>query len=162
MVYGAILEKGQEWYTDLNMVFQALGNVQLDYNWLVTDWECSQSVDEFQDECCWMTGKELTQVMHRHPNLQWIWGVFSGFDKRILKEQVMEYPLPYAVDYDGFWKNPVSIQHPLASVEIVPWDSSAVLVISRDMEVTGTFRKSMPFSEDLCEYNAQKLRGLEV
>ena len=35
------------------------------------------------------------------------------------------------IGYDGFWKNPVSIQHPLAELEIVAWDSTLTLLISR-------------------------------
>ncbi len=58
-------------------------------------------------------------------------GVLSGFKREIPLQEVLSYGLPYADSYDGFWKNPVSIQHPLAELEIVAWDSTLTLLISR-------------------------------
>ena len=58
--------------------------------------------------------------------------------------------------YTGFWTNPVSIQHPLAQVEIVPWDSSCTLVISRNHRIVSDFMDGFPLSRDLSLYNEQK------
>lgn len=41
MHYGAILAKGEVGYTNLDRVFAALGNIQENYNWLITDCECT-------------------------------------------------------------------------------------------------------------------------
>ena len=38
MVYGAILSRGERFYTYLSRVFRAIGNRQTEYNWLITDW----------------------------------------------------------------------------------------------------------------------------
>lgn len=40
MVYGAINKKGEEYYTNLKKVFDAINNKQLKYNWLITDCIC--------------------------------------------------------------------------------------------------------------------------
>ena len=40
MVYGAINEKGERYYTDLNKVFDFINNKQVEYNWLITDCDC--------------------------------------------------------------------------------------------------------------------------
>ena len=40
MVYGAINEKGERWYTQMGRVFDAIQNKQTEYNWLITDVEC--------------------------------------------------------------------------------------------------------------------------
>ena len=40
MVYGAINEKGEKYYTYLKKVFDAIDNKQKEYNWLITDCEC--------------------------------------------------------------------------------------------------------------------------
>ena len=45
-------------------------------------------------------------------DFQWIWAVLSGFPRHMSLDQVLEYDLPYADMYTGFWTNPVSIQHP--------------------------------------------------
>lgn len=83
--------------------------------------------------------------------------MLSGFEKNVTLHEVLRYDLPYANDYDGFWNNPVSIQHPMASVEIVPWDSSLTLVISKDDELVEDFMKAFPLSEDLETYNANNV-----
>lgn len=40
MVYGAINEKGERWYTQMGRVFDVIQNKQTEYNWLITDVEC--------------------------------------------------------------------------------------------------------------------------
>lgn len=80
-------------------------------------------------------------------------GSFSGFNKNILKEDVLKYDLPYADDYGEFWKNPLSIQHPLAEIEIVAWDSTLTLLISKDDEIVDIFMKNKPYAKDLEKYN---------
>lgn len=158
MVYGAILNKGEKFYTYLRKVFTAIGDEQKQYNWLITGCVCyprSQRIEELlSNEYCWLSGDELT-VMVENEDFQWIWAVLSGFDKEIPLSLIIEHPLPYADGYTGFWKNPISIQHPLASVEIVPWDSSLTLLISKRMELVDQFMKAFPRSEDLSLYNSR-------
>ena len=158
MVYGAILERGEKYYTYLRKVFEAIVNKQNEYNWLITDCVCypqTQSIDEkLSHEYCWLSGNELTSVVENE-DFQWIWAVLSGFRKDITLANILEFPLPYADGYTGFWKNPVSIQHPLASIEIVPWDSSLTLVISNQKDLVDSFIKAFPLSEDLSLYNAR-------
>ena len=99
-----------------------------------------------------MSGEELTALVERE-DFQWIWGVLSGFPKGIPEEQVRQYPLPYADGHPGFWHNPLSLQHPLAEIEIVPWDSSLTLLLSRKKEIVEDFRAFFPLSEDLFQVN---------
>lgn len=155
-MYGAILEKGEKYYTYLKKVFDAIGNAQEQYNWLITDCECypqSQRIDELlSQEYYWVSGSELTAIVENE-DFQWIWAVLSGFEKDISLSQVLEHPLPYANGYTGFWKNPISMQHPLASVEIVPWDSSLTLIISKQQKLIVDFCEYFPLSEELSTYN---------
>lgn len=74
MHYGAILAKGEVGYTDLDKVLAALGNIQENYNWLLTDCECNVDIPELEDEFCWMSGSELTALQRKYHNPQWIWG----------------------------------------------------------------------------------------
>lgn len=141
MHYGAILAKGEVGYTDLDKVLAALGNIQENYNWLLTDCECNVDIPELEDELCWMSGSELTALQRKYHNPQWIWAVLSAFEKSVTKEQVLEYPLPAARDN--------RVQHPLATFEIVPIDSSYVVVFSREKEIVDRFRAYFPLSEEL-------------
>jgi hypothetical protein len=155
-IKGAILEKGEECRTRLNGVFSAIKNAQLNYNWLITDLECCPSIQSVKDELfqkekyAWLSGEELTALIAIE-DFQWIWAVLSGFDKHIPLQKVLEYDLPYADCNRGIWENPVSIQHPLADVEIVAWDGSATLIISKNKAIVDNFKKEISFSKDLYE-----------
>jgi hypothetical protein len=175
LVFGAIDEKGDKYYTYLREVFDALGDEQKNYNWLVTDSELYPKLPEAKKlytqsfdllgpkgvrkrfpapEFCFLSGEELTEIVHKE-NIQWIWAVLSGFDKSIPREEILRYPLPWADGYTGFWKNPLSLQHPLAEIEIVPWDASLTLVLSKRRELVERFLQAMPGSRDLAQYNEE-------
>jgi len=157
---GALLQKGEKSYSYLKPIFSSIKNVQTSYNWLITDCQCHPRTDSFYNrlfynrEYCWLSGEELTAMVEKE-DFQWVWAVLSGFDKSISLKEVLNYELPYADEYTGFWKNPITIQHPLADVEIVPWDSSLTLVISKNHSIVNDFRKAFPLSESLEEYNAE-------
>ena len=98
MIYGAINQKDEKWYTHLGKVFEAIKQEQLNYNWLITDCVCYPQDKEIEalldHEYCWLTGEELTAIVEKE-NFQWIWAVLSGFDKRIPLSDVLKHPLPY-------------------------------------------------------------------
>ena len=158
MVYSAIIEQGEEYYTDLGKVFRAIENEQMNYNWLITDCECYPQNIEIDTllakEYCWLTGEELTKIVEEEP-FQWIWAVLSGFPKDISLSEVLKYPLPYADGYEGFWENPITMQNPLASIEIVPWDSSLTLIFSKKQSIIDNFMREFPLSETMTLYNAK-------
>lgn len=157
MVYGAINEKGERWYTQMCKVFDAIKDRQINYNWLITDMDGVP--EKINERCngkdyCWLTGEELTNIV-RADDSQWVWAVLSGFDKGIALPEILRYPKPYADGYTGFWKNPPSIQHPLAAIEMVPWDSSLTLLFSKQKHIVDDFLAFFPLSENLLEYNAK-------
>lgn len=169
MAYGLILEEGQRFFTDLSAMFEGMGNIQDRYNWLISGldtnadyngWDVPEldgaSMWKENAPGVWMSGEELTALLAKYPGLQFLFGVFSGFEKDISKEQAMAHPLPYADCNPDLWKKPVDTQNPLATVEIVPWDSSLVLVISRDRSIIDRFRQSFPMARDLEEYIDEK------
>ena len=99
-----------------------------------------------------MTGDELTEMIEAE-DFQWIWGVFSAFPKDISEEKVLEYALPEADGNVEIWQNPVSIQHPLAEIEIIAWDSSATVFISKKDGIVDLLRERNESAMDLEEYN---------
>lgn len=149
---GAILEKGEEYYTYMNKIFNAIENEQLKYNWLITNCDCYPKNVKFKNlfsnEYIWLTGKQLTDIV-KEEDIQFVWAVFSGFSKDINLEDVLKYSFPLADGYEGFWTNDVGIQHPLADIEIVAWDSSLTLFISRNDSLVQRFRQSFNLSENL-------------
>lgn len=157
---GAILDEGEKYHTHMAKVFAAIKNAQKNYNWLITDAVCyprTPSIKNLFDvKYCWLSGDELTQIVATE-DFQWIWAVLSGFEKRVSLNEVLEYPLPYADGYGGFWQEAVSLQHPLAGVEIVAWDSTLTLVISKEEDIILDFMRAFPRSRDLSEYNAESV-----
>ena len=155
MVYGAINEKGEKYHTNLKDVYDAINNKQLEYNWLITDCDCNANnprITQFENnKYGWITGEELTDIV-TNDEFQWVWAVLSAFDKSVTLNEVLKYNLPYADGYRGFWEKPLTMQHPLSKIEIVPWDSSLTLIFSENNEVVENFRKFYPQSQNLEEY----------
>lgn len=158
MIYGTINEKGEAYYTNLKKVFDSIGNRQTEYNWLITDCVCYPNNPKtdamLSKQYCWISGEDLTSLV-RAENFQWIWAVLCGFDKTIALSEILEYGLPYANGYKGFWKLPLTMQHPLAKLEIVPWDSSLTLIFSRGKDIIDDFIQYHPQSENLEDYIAR-------
>lgn len=154
-VYGAVVRKGEAYYTCLKKLFDAIGNRQREYNWLITDCVCypqDPGTDAMLNQAyCWLAGDELTALVEAE-DFQWIWAVLSGFDKSEKLSDILKFDLPQAEDYNGFWNRPVSMQHPLARIEIVPWDSTMTMIFSDDKSIIDHFRAAYPKSEDFEDY----------
>lgn len=157
---GVILYKEDTYYTYLKSIFEAINNRQKEYNWLISDCVCYPANINYERlmnrDYTWISGEDLTNMINDE-NFQIIWGVFSGFKKNIKFNDVMEYSLPYANGYSGFWKDEVSIQHPLSDIEMVAWDSSLTLFISKDESLVNKVMSNFAKAEDLGEYNKQFL-----
>ena len=153
---GAILSEGEEFFTYMSYVFNAIRGIQKEYNWLITNLEAYPKTPKFieyvNSDYVWLSGNELTEMVEIE-DFQWIWAVLSGFPTSVTKEQVLQYDLPNADEHEGFYQNPITIQHPLAVVEIAPIDSSFVIIISRDDKIVNDFLTSAPLAIDLEVYN---------
>lgn len=152
--FGAIDGKSLKWYTQLSDLLPALESVFLSHNWLVTDVSCNRDNPiwdaEDRDGYCWLTGKELVEFA-KTDHSQFIGAVFSGFSPEITKEQVLEHPMPNW-ENPGYWYTPLHLQHPLANVELTPWDSTCLLLLSHDEALVRRFRSAFPKSEDLVDH----------
>ena len=61
-----------------------------------------------------------------------------------------------AVDYSYDWKN-LRKQHSCAEIEIVAWDGSMTILISKNDDIIDRIKNSNPMAEDLEKYNTQEL-----
>ena len=148
------LDKGQPHFTDMHAIMHSLDDIGLYHNWLITDWTCYAYPPEMREDVEWKTGAELMQMLDGLSGVQWVWGVFSGFEPHVTREQALQYPIPYADGNPRFWTIPLVLQHPLASVEIVAFDSAFVLILSKEKKIYDVFRAAFPQSKDLFEMNA--------
>lgn len=117
--------------------------------------ECYPQAEElkrvFAQEYVWLTGEALKQALQE--DFQWIWGIFSGFRKENTLEEVLKYELPYADGNEGIWKEKITIQHKLAEIEFVAWDSSCTLYISKNKNILKRIKGIYPKAKDLTAYN---------
>ncbi len=124
-------------HTYLKKIFNLINNEQLNYNWLITDCECyplnNELHDMFSKRYLWLSGERLTEIINKE-DIQFIWGVFSGFSKDINLEDILKEKLPIAEGYTGFGKNNKP-QHRLSSIEIIAWDSSYTSFISEKFSI---------------------------
>ncbi|TCI22936.1 hypothetical protein EVJ33_04965 [Exiguobacterium sp. SL-10] len=149
-------------FTSIQQVIDSLGTQVTKYNWMLTDVDGNipdrhlhyfDDVREFEEGWVyWIKGEQLIQFVHM-PDVYFIWGVFSGFDSKqyITFEQLDVYP--FADGNAELWIESPHIQHRAAVCELILWDSSHVLLLSKNSELTEQFRKAHPDWRSLEEYN---------
>ena len=160
MIYGLIDRKQHDYYSYLGRIFKAINNAQKNYNWLVTDYECypqNQDIENILNrEYCWFSGEELSGLVEKE-DFQWIWGVFCGFEKDIPLSEILKSPLPTIIDNNQYYKNPISLQHPLSTVEILSVDSAYTLIVSKNKEIIDDYVSVFPKTRELSDYNEELL-----
>ena len=57
--------------------------------------------------------------------------------------------LPENDMYPGFWKNPLTMQHPLSKIEIVAFDASYTIIFTKDFALPEKFKEFYPKAENL-------------
>jgi hypothetical protein len=144
-------------HTDLRLVFESFGGREREFNWLLTDFELNHyppgiAPDTDRESARWLGGPKLSEIVDTY-DLQFIWGVLSGFRPHVVINPAALEVYPFADGNESFWVTGARIQHPLADVEIVCWDSSATLLLSRDDDLTRRFRTFFPEAVDLDEDN---------
>ena len=144
-------------HTDLRLVFEAFAGREQEFNWLLTDFELNRyppamAPDIGRESARWFGGPELRGIVDTY-EIQFIWGVLSGFRPSVVIDPAALALYPFADGNESFWMRGAGIQHLLADVEIVCWDASATLLLSRDDDLTRRFRTFFSEAIDLDEYN---------
>lgn len=146
-------------FTDLRLMFRAIGDRQRDFDWLLTDLECNWlGVRDGRPEPLpgngpyWLGGDELSRLVAEY-DMQLIWGVLSGFTRGTAIDLDRLEVVPYADGNSELWVEEPHIQHPHAEIEIVCWDSTSTLLLCRDRSIGESFRQYFPEAVDLAEHN---------
>ena len=160
-VVGSLLEgrcPRMPWYTDLNTVFEVLGEREREFDWLITEIECNRYPPELQHADAWFfSGAELNHLVRRQdPPVQLIWAVLTGFDRGRSIDLAHLDMVPGADGNPDFWRGAPRIQYPGASVELVCFDSSLTLLITGDADLTSRFRAGFPEAVDLESFNRRR------
>lgn len=163
----AILKNSRqvEYYTNLNPIFMSIKNRQHDYNWLLTDLDLNWMPDVFLDYCYQyepragigdrsnsylISGENLTKLTMEY-EIQFIWGVLTGFNKEL---HIDLNNLIYCPDAENpeLWKPGTNVQYPGAELEIVCWDSTSTLLISQNRSIVNDFKSYFSDAKDLDEH----------
>lgn len=153
-------------FLGLKEILNAFNGLEKNYNWLLTDLDWSypeHHLDYFEDfrifdssdNCLnsyWITGENLTKLANDN-KVYFIWGVFSAFDKNQTIDLGEIKEEPYADGNPDFWGENPKIQHPKAIVELVFWDSSLILLLSKDNTLSENFRNTFEGWKDLNSFN---------
>ena len=154
------------YHTDLKSIFKAFSGRQNEFNWLIKDIELNNINGKpinriLNKDIIWIPGEDLTEFINEH-EIQFIWGVFSGFNKDIIIDLENLEVYPYADGYPHLRDEDIKIQHPLAIVEIVCVDGGFTLLLSKDDNLSKSFRDYFIDAQDLNEYKDQNKRKKSV
>lgn len=137
-----ISKRDDKCYTNMLKIINAIGGRNLDYNWLITEIE-TNTVDYFYDQYIILSNNELLDKLESN-EIQWIWGNFSGIPTKYSKKEILNSKLP---GLDNIDKKIITIQHPLAEIEIIAYDSTFVQIITKDENIAKNFKKLYPKSQ---------------
>ncbi|HWJ28914.1 MAG TPA: hypothetical protein VNS32_20385 [Flavisolibacter sp.] len=153
-----ILEETNQFtfHSDLSLVIRPFGDYFQRLNWLITDLWCfsleppdkKKGIGRLnhEDLSIVFSGKELYDLIMSE-KIQFIWGVFSGFEGDI--PVVKEDDLPYADGNRDIWVRPEDFQLPSAQIEIICWDSSATIVKFKDKAFGYRFLEVFPEAKQM-------------
>jgi hypothetical protein len=133
-------------HTDVAQVFESFGGRQREYNWLLT------GDDRFFDggRPTWLSGAEFEENVEETRPV-YSWAVLSAFEPHEHADLDADR-LPYADGNRSLWLPYPQPQHPQATLEIVCFDNSLTLLLSRERELTRRFRGHFTDAVDLNEY----------
>ena len=124
----------QELKNDLLDIFSALGNLQYQYDWVITDhdlWYTENCPENVRKRWQWtgllMNGKELTEHLSSGYISFMLGGVLSAVPKGTQPCQVWNY-VPYW-EIENFDSPAYCFQTPLTQLELICYDGSAWVLI---------------------------------
>ncbi|MDC2864199.1 hypothetical protein [Bacillus sp. BP-3] len=149
-------------HTHLAPIFDAFQGREKEFNWLITDLEFATLQEEklirdyptMSHQITWIAGKDLSALVNKY-DPQFIFGVLSAFDKSINIDVNNLLIEPYADGNEELWVSNPKIQHPQATLEIVCWDSTLILLLSKDVDIDKKFKSYFKDANDLNVYNAE-------
>lgn len=140
-----IINRGLEYYTDMSIILNPIQEYLQDYNFLITDIECNHCPDKrinYEEDYLFISPSGLLDIVNTN-EIQFIWGVFSAIPKQISLDEILKYELPYS-ERTHTLDEILKMQHPLAEIEIVAFDSSYVEIISKREDIIHIIEKEFP------------------
>jgi hypothetical protein len=143
-----ILEKTDQvpYFTNMRLVFRALGLSADAYDWYVSDIETNYYGSEFSSEDQWLSGETLRDFLEKN-EVQFIWALFSAVPKEL---RTAVEVAPYIEENPNYWSGEeISPQLNGALFEIACWDSSATILVGLPPEAESLFVRAYPDTRSL-------------
>ena len=149
---GIVLNEGG-YVTYLSRILPCIESEVKVLNWHISNLECYSTGDapnpfEVSGEL-FLSGEEFYDVITSHPDIQFVWGLFSGFPQSVDMERLKSRPsaeIRYEIPYMG--KALCHIE-PDAVLEILAFDSSETHVLTDREQIADKLRKAFPKAEPL-------------
>ncbi|EAF5657757.1 hypothetical protein AB346_00420 [Listeria innocua] len=154
---GLIINKmHSDYFTNMSEVFNLLPEEELNCMWLVSSYDCNIYPSEqipFDKDYVWMRGTKLKEILNQK-EIMFIWGNFTSYPSDTELKDVLKYPIPFADGNKDLWEEDVQLSNPLANTELISWDSSIFLALSKNTSIIELLKANYPDSEDLSKYNS--------
>ena len=106
MMRGLLINKSKHnYFTNMSEIFNLLPKEELDKNWLISDYVHTSEEDKiipYYQEYVFFNGHELKRILNE-TELQFVWGVFTSFNKRISYEEISSHPFPLSDGNKEMW-----------------------------------------------------------
>ena len=120
-----IYKDKNDFNTNMYKLLQEFKIKDLNYKWLITDIETNK--EEFSNkEFIIIKHQDLIKLLENNKDIQWIWAVFSAIPSKYSDDEILKYKFPYIIENKNI---NITIQHPLAEIEIDCIDSSYAKII---------------------------------
>lgn len=120
-----IYKDKNDFNTNMYKLLQEFKIKDLNYKWLITDIETNK--EEFSNkEFIIIMHQDLIKLLENNKDIQWIWAVFSAIPSKYSDYEILKYKFPYIIENKNI---NITIQHPLAEIEIDCIDSSYAKII---------------------------------
>ncbi|EKZ0264299.1 hypothetical protein RDB14_001802 [Listeria monocytogenes] len=144
------------YFTNMSEVFNLLPEGELNCMWLVSSYECNIYPSEqipFDKDYVWLKGTKLKEILNQK-EIMFIWGNFTSYSSDTELKDVLKYLIPFADGNKDLWEKNVQLSNPLSNTELISWDSSIFLALSKNTSIIELLKANYPDSEDLSMYNS--------
>ena len=91
-------------------------------------------------------------MLQIHSDLQWIWGILSGFLKDIPYDEIKNNPIIDVTEEQPYLRGELHHIESKAVLEIVAFDSTETYVLADDEELVSILNNAFPNNENLEKY----------
>lgn len=152
---GLILNEGG-YVTYPYLIFEKIEPYIRNLNWRISNVECGGGgLYEFpfeHEEDSFIDGNQLFELVKENSNIQWWWGILSGFPKNVSLDLIRQYPLFDIALEQPYLKDKLQHINPHAVLEIVAFDSTETYVLFDDENLSFILKKEFPMAANLEKY----------